>query len=568
MTQTSFVDVAGAWLQRAEWHSVLLADAPRRLELLKLKPSWPLLPFRLRVHRNQAFEFVANVLPPFLAYAGRGAEVTYSDYDDSLAFATEGRADVEFVWIDFARYRTRLAPAQFVAWLSERLTELRRRSDAPILLADAPIREPLDATLNEELREIPAGIPGVRVVPVSAILAALGPRAFDARAAALSGMPLSDAACVLVARALGMVWFPSVLAPRLKAIAIDLDHTLYAGVLGEDGPEGLVVTPAHAELQRKLVTLREEGVFLAVISRNETVDVDRLFEVRKDFVLRPEHLSARSISWGDKAAGLRAICAALRIGADAVLYLDDNPGEIAAVVTALPGIHVLYAADAALTSRALDLYPCLHGYPRGKDDVLRVADLAANAERQEAARGAGSPEEYLRSLEVVLTFSVNQPAQRGRMAELSNKTNQFNTSLLRLSEAAVAKRLEDLECRTICVGLRDRLSDSGIVGIFFFRREGVTLAADEIVISCRALGRGIEQAMVTEAVRLARRDLPAAKVHFRFQEGPRNGPAREFLTKYAGQAPDGNGLTMTWDESLEREILNRFPITIQCEESA
>jgi FkbH-like protein len=568
MRQTNVVDMASAWLQRAEWHPTLLAEVPRRLDLMKLSPRWPLRPFRLRVHRNQAFEFVANVLEPFLAYAGRRAEIAYSDYDDSLAFAGEGSSEVELVWLDYARYRSRLAPAEVVAWLSQRLADLRRGRDAPILLADAPVRAPLDTVLNEELRGIPASVPGVRIVPVSEILAGLGPRAFDARAAAITGMPLSDSACVFVARALGMVWLPSVLAPRLKAIALDLDNTLYAGVLGEDGPEGLAITPAHIELQRKLIALREQGVFLALISRNEVEDVDRLFEVRKDLPLRPEHLSARSISWEDKAGGLREICAALRIGSDALLYVDDNPGEIAAVAAELPGIHVLHAADPELASRALDLYPYLQGYSRGTDDALRIADLAANAQRQEAAQGAASQEEYIRLLEVVLTYSINEPGQRRRMAELSNKTNQFNTALLRLSEAEVARRLEDPECRTICVGLRDRLSDSGIVGIFFFRRERTTLTADEIVISCRALGRGIEHAMVTEAVRLARRDLPAPLVRFRFRPGPRNGPARDFLTEYAGRPPDDDDVTLAWDEAREREILTRFPITVECENRA
>jgi FkbH-like protein len=568
MTQTSTFDTAGAWLQRAEWHPVLLADAPRRLELLKLRPGWPCAPFRLRVHRNQAFEFVASVLPPFLAYGARAAEIAYSDYDDSLAFAVEGKADAELVWIDYARYRARLAPAALVAWLSERIAELRRRSDAPILLADAPGQDAADGELNEELRRIPAAVPGVRIVPVSEILAGLGARAFDRRAAAITGMPLSDAACVLVARALGMVWLPSVLAPRLKAIVLDLDNTLYGGVLGEDGPEGLALTLAHAELQRALVALREEGLFLAIASRNVAADVDRLFEVRQDLPLRPEHLSARSIAFREKATGLREICAALRIGADAVLFVDDNPGEIAVVATEVPGVQVLHAADPALAVKALALYPCLHGYPRGKDDALRVADLAASTVREEAARAAASPEEYLRSLEVVLTFTVNRPEQRVRMAELSNKTNQFNTGFLRLSEADVAKRLADPACRTVCVGLRDRLSDSGIVGIFFFRREGTTLVADELVISCRALGRSIEHAMVTEAVRLVRRELPATHVRFRFQEGPRNAPAREFLTEYAGRPLEADGVTVAWDEAREREILARFPITLHHEDRA
>lgn len=564
--QSSAADLAGSWFERAEWHRILLAPLPRRLELLKLRPSWACAAFRLRVHRNQAFEFVASVLPPFLAYAARTAEIALSDYDDSLAFAFEGPADVELVWIDLGRYRDRMDSAEIGAWIGERLVELRRRTAAPILVADDPRRDGPAAEINAALRGIAESVPGVRVFPLSEILAELGPRALDARAAAITGMPFSDAACVLAARALGMVWLPAVLRPRLKAIALDLDHTLYAGVLGEDGPEGLQLTPAHELLQRKLLALRDEGLFLAVASRNVEADVDRLFEARRDMPLRPEHLSARSIAFREKAAGLRAICAALRIAPDALLFLDDNPGEIAHVVSELPGIKILHAADAELTGRALDLYPGLHGYPRGKDDALRIADLAANALREQAASSAASPADYLRSLEIALTFGTNRVDQRMRMAELSNKTNQFNTGFLRVSEPEVARRLADPECRCICVWLRDRLSDSGVVGSFLFRRERTTLRVEEIAVSCRALGRGIEHAMVTEAVRRALLDLPATHVHFELREGPRNAPAREFLAEYVGHPVGPDGATVAWDDSRAAAVLARYPVTIAHED--
>jgi FkbH-like protein len=325
-------------------------------------------------------------------------------------------------------------------------------------------------------------------VPLSEILSTLGARTFDQRAARLTGMPLSDAACLRVARALGLVWLPAALGPRLKAIAVDLDNTLYAGVLGEDGPAGVMLSPAHFELQVKLLRLREQGVFLALASRNEPEDVDRLFAERPDLPLRPEHFSSRAIAFRDKAEGIRDIAAALRIAPDAMLFLDDNPGEIAALASEVPGLKMLHAADPASTARALDFYPGLHGFPLGRDDALRVADLAAAEGRAQAAASAPSREAYIRSLEVVLTFASDQPAYLERMAALSNKTNQFNTAFLRLTEAHVAKRLADPHCRTISIALRDRLSDSGIVAVLFLRRDGSTLVVDEIVISCRALG--------------------------------------------------------------------------------
>jgi FkbH-like protein len=566
MSQVSVLDMADVWLRRAEWQPTVFAEQLRRLDLLRLDASWPCDPFLLRVHRNQAFEFVASVLGPFLAFGGRRADIRYGDYDDSLALPVEGRADVELLWVDFDRYGQRLSPRELAAWLGERVQSLRERTDAPILIADNPAAGAAAAELNDELHGLAQSLPGVRIVPLSEILATLGGRTFDRRAAAVTGMPLSDAACLRAARALGLVWLPAALGPRLKAIAVDLDNTLYAGVLGEDGPAGVQLSAAHLELQRKLLCLREQGVFLALASRNEPEDVDRLFAERPDLPLRPEHFSARSIAFRDKAEGIGDIAAALRIAPEAMLFLDDNPGEIATLATEVAGLKMLHAADPALTARALDFYPGLHGFPHGRDDALRVADLAAAEGRARAATSAQSREAYIRSLEVVLTLASDQPAHLERMAALSNKTNQFNTAFLRLTEAQVAKRFADPCCRSISIALRDRLSDSGIVAVLFLRRDGSALVVDEIVISCRALGRSIEPAMVTEGLRRGLRDLPASEVRFVFRQGTRNDPARAFLAEYAGLTPGADVASMPWDDARARELMAGVPVSIVHEE--
>lgn len=556
------LDVASSWLRRAEWQRALFADEPRRVELLKLEPVWPCRPFRLRVHRNQAFEFIATVLSRFLAFAARDPKIAYSDYDDSLVMRVDGAADVELVWMDFERYRERLTPAALVSWIQERVQSLRTQTDSPILIADCPAPNGTATELNEGLRRLAQQLPGVRLVPISQIAAQLGARTFDPRASKVTGMPYSDVACVLFARALGLVWLPAVLASRLKAIVLDLDNTLYSGVLGEDGPAGVKLSPDHLKLQRNLLRLRDEGVFLALASRNEPSDVERLFAERLDFPVRLEHFSAQSIAFRSKPAGVLEIAAALRISPDSMLFVDDNPGEIAAVAGEVPGISVLHALDAAVAARAVEMYPGLHGYPAGGENLWRVGDLAAAGKRAEAARAAQSPEEYLRSLEVVLTFATDAPEHLSRIAELSNKTNQFNTSFLRLSEAQVARRIHDPACRTISIALRDRLSDSGIVGVVFTRRDGATLLVEEIAVSCRALGRNIEHAMVTEALRRALQDLPAREVHFAFREGPRNGPARAFLTEYAGREPVPDGVMLAWDPRRAARRLAQLPVTI------
>jgi FkbH-like protein len=566
MRPEGVLDMADVWLHRAEWQPTLFAEEPRRIDLLRLRADWPCVPFRLRVHRNQAFEFVASVLAPFLAYSGRHAEISYSDYDDSLALRVHDPADVQLLWLNFERYRERLSAAHLAAWLRERLLNLRDSTNAPILVADSPAVDAFAAELNDELQRLAETVPGLRIVTLSGIGTALGQKTFDRRASRVTGMPLSDAACLLAARQLGLVWIRAVLAPRLKAIAVDLDNTLYAGVLAEDGPAALRLSPAHLDLQHKLLWLREQGFFLALASRNEPEDVDRLFAERPDLPLRPEHFSARSVAFRDKAGGIRDVAAALRIAPDAILFLDDNPGELAQVASEVPGVKMLHAADPGLTARALDCYPGLHGYPPGQADGLRVADLAAAEERARSARSARSPEDYIRSLGVVLAFATNKSAHLGRMAELSNKTNQFNTAFLRLTEAEVAKRLADPSCCTVSVALRDRLSDSGVIGAVFVRRDGSTLFVDEIVISCRALGRNIEDVMVTEALRSALRNLPAKEVHFTFRDGRRNDPARNFLARYAGLPPEATSVSIHWDEAGAAELTQRLPLLVMHEE--
>jgi FkbH-like protein len=555
------------WLDRSELLS-RLCGRPTRLDLLQCRPSWFCAPLRIRVHRNQPFEFVASVLDPFLAVSGYRGEIVYGDYDDSLVMPAADPVDVELIWIDFDRYRDRLTRPDLVEFLRARIADLRQRSAAPILLSEHPRQDAEATALNQQLHALASSLADVRIIPLAEIGRELGDRVFDQRAAKLTGMALSDAACLLAAQTLGLVSLPSTLTPRLKAVVVDLDNTLYGGVVAEDGPEGLDLSPDHVELQHSLLGLRAGGVFLGIASRNEVEDVEQLFAQRTDLPLRLEHFSARSIAFKDKAAGIRVIAEALRIGVDTMLFIDDNPGEIATVAAELPGIHVLHAANPAQVCRVLAKYPGLHGYPVGKEDSRRVTDLAAAEARVRAEHEAASPEDYLRSLDITLTFAVNNRAHLARMAELSRKTNQFNTALARFSEVQIERRLDDADCRSVSVSLRDRLSDSGLIAAIFLRRAGTVATIDEMVISCRALGRNLEFAIVTEAIRRAWVDAPPEFVRFVFKPGPRNEPARRFLCEYTGLEVGEDGAELRWDAARAVERLAACPVTCVGEDPA
>ncbi|WP_456970627.1 HAD-IIIC family phosphatase [Geodermatophilus sp. SYSU D00815] len=554
-------------LQRLDWQPVVLAESPRRLDLLPLTPSWPTRELRVRVHRNTAFEYVASLLPPFLAYAGLRATFEHSDYDDSLSGAAlDGpAADVELVWLDFDRYRE-TDPAALADWLVERLRALRARTLAPLLVADRPGSDEAAAAFNRRLEQRRHEVPGLAVADLSAVARRVGDAFVDPRTRAVAGTGMSARAAVLVAQRMGLRWLPALVAPRIKALAVDLDMTLYEGVLGEDGPDGVVLTPGHRDLQRSLRDLREEGVLLALVSRNEPRDVEALFATRTDFPLRLEDFSARAIGWGAKSEGVAAAATELRISTEAVVFVDDNAGELAEVSAGTRIGGLVHAADPERTATALSLFPGLHGHPRTEEDALRAADLAAAAERVQLADG--DPAAYLRSLRVRLDLSLDRADHLPRMAALAAKTNQFNAALRRTGEAELASWLEGGDVHVVTAALGDRLSDSGVVALVAGRRgaDGGVLV-EELCVSCRALGRGIEDVLLAAAVGRLMEEFDAVTAAAAYRPGPRNEPARAWLAAHSGAPVATPGeVLLPWDPTACRKMVDDAPVTVSWEE--
>jgi FkbH-like protein len=522
-------------LMKAEWLPTLFVKVPTRASLLELHATWPLQRISVRVHRNFSCEFVTSVAAPYLAFAGFEVNWIYSGYDDSLAFAESGGVDAELVWLDYSRF-PKLSSSELVDWLISRLSDLRSRTRSPILI-NTDIQE--DSDINTKLLEATDSLAGVHICNLESVHEEAGGPLFDQRNQRVAGLPYSNVASVLIGRQMGSRWLPGVLSLGVKAIVLDLDHTLYDGVLGEDGAGGLRLSEAHLQLQRTLLIYRDRGVFLAICSKNEPDDVWAMFSVRSDMLLRPEHLSAHSINWNSKALGLKSIADQLRIGVDSLLFVDDNAGELAAIAAQFDGMRFLHAGtDKDVTSRALRDYPGLHKWRDDQTDELRIADLAATAQRLSAA-SAGFSHDYLKSLHATVGFRVGLKTDAHRLQELSGKTNQFNLSLCRFQARDVAEYFSGSNCRAIGVHLADRLSDSGLIAAVFTRIAGDDCYVDEVCVSCRALGRGLEDLLVLGAVRAGFIDgfTPAA-LCVSYAVGPRNAPALQWLTRISGEALD------------------------------
>jgi FkbH-like protein len=298
----------------------------------------------------------------------------------------------------------------------------------------------------------------------------------------------------------------------------------------------------------ELLRLREEGVFLGVLSKNDEHDFSVLCLTRSDFLLRADHFSATSIGWHSKAEGLTRIAEQLRVAPNAMLVVDDNPAELAQIRAAHGDAHVLHARNPEQTLFWLRHYPTLNEYRANATTALRVNDLTASRKR-EGFHASSSGTDYIREMQIELSYALNPITARRRLAELSQKTNQFNTGLQRYFEMQVGKRLEAPDHYTIAIGMRDRFSDSGTIGAIFARKEGDSLLIEEICISCRALGRDIESVMIARALAPIMDQHGLSTVGFTFRQGPRNQPARTWLTTFSGTAdiPDHGRVTVAWD---------------------
>lgn len=500
----------------------LTAETLSRADLLALPPRADAAPCTIFVHRNHSFELVGSVLNAFLNEAGLNAACRIGDYDDSLSFAeTANRAvphdvDVHLIWLDAARYPTDV----FASWLCGRVQALQQISRAPILVACCA------AAITQG-----ALPPGVLTLCLDQELGMPPAEVYSERLAALTGTRLSNQALLQCARLLGLRCIPALLRPALKALVLDLDNTLHEGVLGEDGAQG--VRP-RIQLQKHIKHLKEQGFLLALASKNEEADVRELFRERSDFVLSWDDFTVREIGWGGKAESIARIAARLNIGTDAMLFIDDNPGELLQASHALPGLHTLAAGSEEATLTELRWYPGLFKTRVTTEDTLRGKDIEANAQR-EAMQTTLDAREYLRQLNLHLDFFINPAKQLQRITELLNKTNQFILSFMRPGESAVRSYLDEADKCVITAGMRDCLSDSGIIAIAMLARKEHALFLEELVISCRALGRGVESDMTVKMLRLGAEVLGTAPaVSIEYKSGPRNGPGLAWLKGLSG----------------------------------
>jgi amino acid adenylation domain-containing protein/FkbH-like protein/thioester reductase-like protein len=319
--------------------------------------------------------------------------------------------------------------------------------------------------------------------------------------------------------------------PPCKVIAVDCDNTLWRGVCGEDGATGIQLTAEHIALQEMLVRQHDAGVLLCLCSKNNPEDVEAVFKANPQMPLREEHIICSRINWEAKSANLRSLAEELGLGLDSFVMIDDSPLECAEVRSGCPAVFTLQLPQDADGLR----WFLNHAWVFDRVDVTgdarkRTAQYKENRARRRALEQAGGLDQFLESLELQVDVRPMERAHVARVAELIQRTNQFNLTGIRRRQSEVEALWERRELEVIVVHVRDRFGDYGLVGAVLFRCAPEAMDIDTMVLSCRALGRRVEHRIINELGRIAS-ERGLSRLALRYVETPRNAPAREFLDK-------------------------------------
>ncbi len=314
-----------------------------------------------------------------------------------------------------------------------------------------------------------------------------------------------------------------------RALVLDLDDTLWGGVVGDDGVSGIRLGQNSAEgeayvaFQRFLLNLRQRGIVLAVCSKNSDAIAREPFQHHPEMLLKEEHFAVFLANWLDKAANLRTIAATLGLGLESVAFADDNPAERARVRQDLPMVSVieLGSEPAFYPARIADSGVFEH-LQLNSEDRLRADSYRARALGAAQAATAGSYDDYLRSLKMTLSISPFDAVGRSRIAQLINKSNQFNLTTRRYSEMDV-QRFEQSPGEFLCwqARLDDAFGQHGVISVIIVRKLPKEWTIDTWLMSCRVLMRGVEEALMNLLMQDAR-DAGVETIIGEYISTPRN----------------------------------------------
>ena len=420
-----------------------------------------------------------------------------------------------------------------------------RRAAVPLICVVMRASPTVDAALRDTLERASAALAealrahaGVIVLGSDDIDPLCPTERFDTVADRLAHIPFTDdymaALAIALARRIHLLRVPA-----HKVLVLDCDNTIWRGVVGEDGPQGIGLDPAFVAVQQFAVDVQSRGALVALASKNAEPDVQEVFASRPDMLLKPEHIVSQRINWQAKAANLRSLARELNLGVDSFVFVDDNPVECGQMREALPDVVTLQLPPPDAVAGFLANLWTFDKAAVTQEDARRTSMYRENAARENLEAEAGDIGEFLAALELVIDIDAPAEDEWPRVAQLTQRTNQFNFTTVRRTEAEM-RAMAAAGTIVLAVRVRDRFGDYGLVGEVVADIRGTALQVDNFLLSCRVLGRGVEHAIVARLGALALAH-GLASVRLPFRRTAKNEPARAFADSIVAAFREGGG---------------------------
>ena len=398
-------------------------------------------------------------------------------------------------------------------WCSVFKTLISRVNSIPVFVSSIDIRvrcaygaanrfdTDLENYYNERIQEMHQNGASIYILPVKEAITNCGRNSFySEKMWYIGSMPYSIKGLTALEELIGH-YATLAKGTRKKCLAVDLDNTLWGGVIGEDGVEGIMLSN-HKEgarfydTQKLLKLMKEQGVMLAILSKNNVEDVEPVFS-HPDMVLQHEDFVAEVINWNSKASNIRQLAKNLNIGLDSFVFLDDNPAEREQMMAECPEVTVIdFPKDSsqlpAVVERAYREY--FQPLELTGEDVNKTAMYRAESLRKAEMAASPSVEVFLKKLEMSMDIHIMRPEEEKRDTQLTNKTNQFNLTTKRYSEEEISELAKDGDI--ITVHMSDKYGDQGLVAVLILKYKNDEADIDTFLMSCRVMGRNTENEII------------------------------------------------------------------------
>lgn len=564
-------------LSLALWPRLPQALGPVRLELTSHLATLP--PLRLRLAGFSTIDTLAYDLVPAFGRLGRNAHIARSEFGAGLAalLKPDAEADAHVLLLDFgsvAPIDWRLPVTEIQDLLTERadmlsdaLAAFAGQTQAPLLVNSIPVPSAptaglLDARhpaglrravglINQRLADAAERHANILLVDADQALADIAPsRRQDPKLWFYGRVAYSGDATRALAAAFAEAWSLSARGPA-KVLALDLDNTLWGGVYGDDGIERLACGedfPGNAfrAFQEECLRLKRQGLLLVALSKNNP-DAATVFERHPGMILQPDDFAASAINWQPKPDNIGGLARDLNLSLDSFVFIDDSPHEREAMRRLVPEVTVPELPDdPAQRPSWLRRLACTWPARLTAEDEQRSEMYAAERGARSLRASAATVEEYLRGLQQRLTICSVGGAAIPRIAQMHQRTNQFNLTTQRLTEADIAAYLKDPACGLALAGrVTDKFGDHGLIIAATVSIAGTSAEIDTFLMSCRVIGREIERAFLATLLRLlAQRGIES--VTGRFIATGKNGMVREFYPANGFAPVQGTDGASSW----------------------